>query len=207
MKILSQSVGCWFVLLTVSFALQNFAVSWGPIYQLLNLEPEPFLFRKLFRVQCIQEYFPSYFVRYLLYPVLYWGPWSNCTLVFSRVLSKDLFFFLYVYTSTYFNTTYWRCYPFSVVWFRLLYQKTSVRGGRRDWENDWPITSSQWGPAHAKHQFLTLLMILLYACRQEEHVVFWLSWLRHIETPTVKQWMELRDSYGRIGGRIVAPKE
>jgi hypothetical protein len=27
-----------------------------------------------------------------------------------------------------------------------------------------------------------------------------------MQTPTVKQWMELEDSYGRIGGRITAPK-
>jgi hypothetical protein len=33
-------VGCWFVLLTVSFALRKFSVSWSSIYQLLILEPE-----------------------------------------------------------------------------------------------------------------------------------------------------------------------
>jgi hypothetical protein len=27
-----------------------------------------------------------------------------------------------------------------------------------------------------------------------------------MQTPTDKQWMELGDCYGRIGGRIVAPK-
>ena len=27
-----------------------------------------------------------------------------------------------------------------------------------------------------------------------------------MQTPTTKQWMELRDSYGRIGGRIVGLK-
>jgi hypothetical protein len=32
------------------------------------------------------------------------------------------------------------------------------------------------------------------------------SWLRQMQTPTAKQWNELGDSYGRIGGRIVDPK-
>jgi hypothetical protein len=27
-----------------------------------------------------------------------------------------------------------------------------------------------------------------------------------MQRPTVKQWMELGDSYGRIGGRIVGPE-
>jgi hypothetical protein len=27
-----------------------------------------------------------------------------------------------------------------------------------------------------------------------------------MQTPTVKQWMELRDSYGKIGGRFTGPK-
>jgi hypothetical protein len=27
-----------------------------------------------------------------------------------------------------------------------------------------------------------------------------------MQTPTVKQWIELGDSHGRIGGRIVAPR-
>ena len=43
-KLLCQSVGCCFVLLTVSFALQKLSVSWGPIYQFLILEPEPLEF-------------------------------------------------------------------------------------------------------------------------------------------------------------------
>jgi hypothetical protein len=32
------------------------------------------------------------------------------------------------------------------------------------------------------------------------------SWLRQIQTPTAKQWMELEDSYERIGGRIIGSK-
>lgn len=28
-----------------------------------------------------------------------------------------------------------------------------------------------------------------------------------METPTAKQWIELGDSYGRVGGKIVSPEE
>ena len=31
-------------------------------------------------------------------------------------------------------------------------------------------------------------------------------WIRQMQTSTTKQWMELGDSYRRIGGRIAAPK-
>ena len=60
------------------------------------------------------------------------------------------------------------------------------------WQEPWPT---------GKHQSLTLLMILYYGCRQE-----YSNPLRQMQTPTAKQWMEFRDSYGRIGGRITAPK-
>jgi hypothetical protein len=30
--------------------------------------------------------------------------------------------------------------------------------------------------------------------------------MRQIQTPTAKEWIELGDSYGRIGGRIAGPK-
>ena len=40
-KIFFKSVGCCFVFLTVSFALQKLFSSWGSICQLLILEPEP----------------------------------------------------------------------------------------------------------------------------------------------------------------------
>jgi hypothetical protein len=57
-KIFSQSVGCHFVLLTVSFDLQIISVSRGPTYQLLILEPETFVFfSEKFMCQWIQSYF------------------------------------------------------------------------------------------------------------------------------------------------------
>jgi hypothetical protein len=60
--------------------------------------------------------------------------------------------------------------------------------------------------AMGKHQPLILLMILCYVCRQESSMaVLWESppscYLRGIQTPTVKQWMELGNSDGRVGGK------
>jgi hypothetical protein len=62
-----------------------------------------------------------------------------------------------------------------------------------------------------KHQTLTVLMILGYPCRQESSMaVLWeappSSWLREMQRPTAKQWMELGNSYRKIGGRIEGPK-
>ena len=60
-----------------------------------------------------------------------------------------------------------------------------------------------------KHQPLTLLMVFCYVCRQEYVVLQEVppsSLLRQAQTPTAKQWMELGNSCGRIGGRIEGPK-
>jgi hypothetical protein len=42
-KILSQSAGCHFVLLTVSFAYRSFSILWINICQFFILEPEPLM--------------------------------------------------------------------------------------------------------------------------------------------------------------------
>jgi len=61
--------------------------------------------------------------------------------------------------------------------------------------------------AMGKHQSLTPLMILCYAYRQEPSItVLWEappnSLLKQLQIPTAKYWMELRDSHGRVRGRI-----
>ena len=63
----------------------------------------------------------------------------------------------------------------------------------------------------SRHQSLTLLMVLCYACRQKYSMaVLWesplTSWRRQIQTPTAKQWVELGNYCGRTEGRIAAPK-
>ena len=62
-----------------------------------------------------------------------------------------------------------------------------------------------------KHQPLTLLMRLGWACRQDSSIAtFWKAapsnWLRKMQRPTVKHWVDIGDSYGRVGGRIEVPK-
>ena len=62
-------------------------------------------------------------------------------------------------------------------------------------------------PPIGRKQFLTLLMILSYACRQEPSITFlWvapcISWLKHIQIPIAKHCMELEKYYRRIEGRI-----
>jgi hypothetical protein len=62
-----------------------------------------------------------------------------------------------------------------------------------------------------KHQFLTLLVILCYACRQESashgcSLRGSIQQLTQRDAETHSQWTELGDSYGRVGGRIAGPK-
>jgi hypothetical protein len=97
-KIFFQSIGSCFVLLTMSFDLQKLAVSWGPIYQLLILETEPFVFcsRNCLTYQCVQGYFSLSLLWDLEDLVLCWNYTSPWTWVLCRVMNMDLFAFLYM---------------------------------------------------------------------------------------------------------------
>jgi hypothetical protein len=94
-----------------------------------------------------------------------------------------------------------------------VYKKCRHGGWNRlsEWPtNNWPNVRVRANPM-GKHQSLTLLMILCYVCRQESSMaILWealpSSWLRQMQTPTAKQWVELGSSYGRIEGRIVGPE-
>jgi hypothetical protein len=86
-KFFSQSVGCQFVLLTMSFAL------WSPIYQFLILEPEPleFCLENFPLCQWIQGSFPLSLLLDSVCLVLCWGPWSTwswalCVVTNHRIL-------------------------------------------------------------------------------------------------------------------------
>jgi hypothetical protein len=61
------------------------------------------------------------------------------------------------------------------------------------------------------YQYLTILMILCYAYRQEFNItVFWedppSSWLKQIQSPTAKDCSEHEESHGRVGESIEAPE-
>jgi hypothetical protein len=62
----------------------------------------------------------------------------------------------------------------------------------RDRETKQSITIQLETHPMDKHQFLTLLMVLCYACRQEHSVtVLWeapSSWLKQMQRPTAKHW-------------------
>ena len=61
------------------------------------------------------------------------------------------------------------------------------------------------------YQYLTILMILCYAYRQESSItVFWedppSSWLKQIQNPTAKDCSEHEESHGRVGESNEAPE-
>jgi hypothetical protein len=83
------------------------------------------------------------------------------------------------------------------------------KGWSRDWRIGWPVTGSIWDPSSG--QFLTLLMMLCSACRQEpSKAALWDAlhniWLSQIQLSTDKHWMEVRNPYGRVRGRIEGPQ-
>ena len=82
-------------------------------------------------------------------------------------------------------------------------------GGSRDWGNGQPITSRAWDPSHGQAPIPntindTLLYLQTGACCPLGGST---QQLTQTNTDTHSQkWMEFGDSYGRIGGRISAPK-
>jgi hypothetical protein len=71
--------------------------------------------------------------------------------------------------------------------------------------------TNNWPNLRPKHQSVTLLRILCYASTQEPCIiVHWdpppSIWLKPMQRTTVKHWMDLGDSYGRVRGRIEGPE-
>ena len=115
-KIGSQSVGCCFVPWLHHLFYRCFAVSWGPTFQLLTLEPEPLVFCPE-NVPCANAFCGYYSLSLLLdsvYLVLCWGPWSTWTWTLCKVINMDLFSFSYLQTASWTSTIYWRCFLFSL---------------------------------------------------------------------------------------------
>jgi len=80
-KMFSQSVGCSFGLMTVSFALQNVAVSWGPICQFFILEHKSCVFcsGNFLQCPCVQDSFRTFLLSVSVFLVWCLGPWFTCT--------------------------------------------------------------------------------------------------------------------------------
>ena len=99
-KIFSQSVGCCFVLMTVSFDLQKLFSFMRSHLLILDLSAWAIgvLFRKLSPVLMSSGLLPTFFLLDLVYLVLSWGLWSTWTWVLCRVIDMDLFPFFYIET-------------------------------------------------------------------------------------------------------------
>ena len=97
-KILSQLVGCHFVLLTVSLVIQrlfSFMRSHLSIVYLWS-RVTGILSRKLSPALIHTKLFLTFFSMTLRVTVLCWSPWSTGTQVLCRVINRDLFSFFYM---------------------------------------------------------------------------------------------------------------
>ena len=126
-KIFSYSVGCYFVLLTVSFALQKFLsfrrfhllFRWVSVLLGLYLESD-------LLSHCVQVYFPLSFLWGSVCLVLCWGLWSIWNWVLCIVIAMDLFAFFYMLIFNYASTICWIYFLFSIWYFLLLCQKSGI---------------------------------------------------------------------------------
>jgi hypothetical protein len=107
-KIFSESEGCYFVLLTVSFPYRSSTILWGPICGLLIIEHETLV--------CWSGNFPlcqcvwgTSILSVLLdsaYIVLWGGPWFTWTWALYKEIRKDQFAFFYMLTTKWTNTIF-----------------------------------------------------------------------------------------------------
>ena len=77
--------------------------------------------------QSIQGYFPLFLLD-LAYLDICWGRQSTWNWVLCAVMNMDLYAFFYMKTSNKTRNLCWRCFLFSIVWFCLPYEKSSVCG-------------------------------------------------------------------------------
>jgi hypothetical protein len=106
---------------------RSFAVSQGPIYQLLILEPKPFVFcsGNCLLYQCVQSYFPFSLLWDLVYSLCR-SPWSTWTWVWWRVINVEQYALFYMQTSSRINIVCWNFFFPPMYGFGLLYQKLIV---------------------------------------------------------------------------------
>ena len=101
-KILSYSVGCCFMLLTMSFPLQKLFSFMRSNLLIVALRAETLMFcsGSCLLDQCIQGHSLFFLPLDLVYLVLGWSLWSTWSWVLCRVLNMELFPFLYMKTSS-----------------------------------------------------------------------------------------------------------
>ena len=103
-KNFSQSLGCHFVLLKVSFALQNFALLWGPICPFLTLDHKLLFSSGHFPLgPCVPGSSLLSPLLVTMYLVLCRCPWSTCTWALYKEMGMDQFV-LYMLTASWTST-------------------------------------------------------------------------------------------------------
>ena len=110
LKIFQQSVGCRVVLLTVSFALQRCTVSWGSNLSIVILELETLVFclGKILLCPCDTGFSPLNLLLFSVYLLLLGGPWSTWTWALYKEIRIHQFGFIYVLTSRWTITIFWK---------------------------------------------------------------------------------------------------
>lgn len=127
-KILSHFVGCHFVLLVVSLALQKLFSFMRP--HLLSSCLSYWCSCSEICLLCQATEFkavpPIFLLLDLVCLVWCWGLWSTWTWFLCRVIVMDLLEFSYMQTSSKISITCWRFIPFFFAWFWLLCHKPTV---------------------------------------------------------------------------------
>ena len=118
-KIFSQIVSCCFVLLTLSFALQNFYNFMKSYFQFLILENTLLVFcsGNFPLWSCFWGSSPLSFLLVSVYLVLYGGPWSTWIWALYKEIRMDWFAFFYMLITSWNSTICWKCCLFSTGWF------------------------------------------------------------------------------------------
>jgi hypothetical protein len=90
-----QSVGCWFILLTMSFVLQKLSSFTRSHLSILDLSDWAIGVQEIspWKFQWVQISFHLSFLLSSMYLDLHWGPWSTWTWVLCRVINMDLLLF------------------------------------------------------------------------------------------------------------------
>ena len=122
-KIFSQSVGCHFVLMTVSFALQKLFSFMRSHLSLVGLRflAIGVLFREFSPVPTCSKFFPIFSsIRFSVSSFLD----THELEVFYKEIKMDQFAFFYMSTATWASTFCWICCRFPTLWFWLLIQRS-----------------------------------------------------------------------------------
>jgi hypothetical protein len=119
-------VGCFFSLVTISFAMQklfSFIYSYLSVLS-LNCWAIGVLFRNLLPVPICSSIFPILSYSSFTFQILHYDLWFILDWYYHRVKDRDLISVFYMQISSFPSTTCWRCCLFSIMCFDFLWQKS-----------------------------------------------------------------------------------